>query len=256
MIRLRKNCFRGSRVAEPMARLGTMISALKKIVVRTPNKKSSLPFSNLFSWTAVALVAGTLLSGCLIPSQQATRGPDVGPEPLQVGPSQAGSQKLIKPYIPGEEPARSVQESSRTGPEPPRASQEPPRMSQEPPRPAVEPPSAQTTPPARPPVPATGGTRTQWEDQKVKNAALEVAKEIPSAKKIKICYIAAQDEWLVIVYDDIGTAIDVKQYFWDREREILKPFLLLKHIAHDRLEREAREKEPGKACEVLDPPAR
>jgi len=186
-------------------------------------------------------VGGALLSGCLIPSQQAARGPDVGPEPLQVGPSEAGGQKLMKPYIPGDEPARS--------------GQEPPRISQEPPLSAVGAPSGQTRPQQGPPAPASAGARAQWEDQKVKNAALEVAKDIPSAKKIKICYIAAQDEWLVIVYDDIGAAIDVKQYFWDREREILKPFLLLKHIARDRLEQEVRAREPGRACEILDPPA-
>jgi hypothetical protein len=97
--------------------------------------------------------------------------------------------------------------------------------------------------------------RKHWEDEKVKQAALEMAKSFPGARKIKICYAIDDDEWWITIYDDEGSSIDLKQFVWDREKEILEPFLVLKRIPRTGMERHAREKRPGKACRVIDLPS-
>ncbi len=98
--------------------------------------------------------------------------------------------------------------------------------------------------------------RKRWEDEKVKRAAVSMAKSFPRARKVKVCYAVDDDEWWVTIYDDLGSSIDLKQYVWDREKEALEPFLVLKRIPRSRMEKHAGEKRPGQACEVIDIPAR
>lgn len=96
--------------------------------------------------------------------------------------------------------------------------------------------------------------RQRWEDQIVKSAGIEKAKAYPSVKKIKVCYEPEFDEWWVTLFDDVGQAIDLKQYVWDRETRRLELFLVQKQIPLDKLEAEAERKESGRACEAFDPP--
>ena len=98
-----------------------------------------------------------------------------------------------------------------------------------------------------------GKSRPSWEDQKVKIAALDLAKSKPSVAKIKICYDARHDEWWVILYDRLGGEIDLKQFVWNRETDTLDPFLVMKRIPEGKLEEHAVREEKDKACEAFDP---
>lgn len=102
---------------------------------------------------------------------------------------------------------------------------------------------------------ATSEVRNQWESQKVKAAAIKLAKTIPTVIKIKVCYAVENDEWWVILYDDHGPLIDLKQYTWNREKLELQPFLVLKQISKNQLERHLTRKTSGRACEILDYPS-
>jgi hypothetical protein len=106
--------------------------------------------------------------------------------------------------------------------------------------------------PGESPAPVEPRTH-EWEDQRVKTAAMKLAKESGNVKKGKICYSAKTDEWWVVLYEDAGSAFEVKQFIWDREREKMEPFLVLKRIGKDRLEEDLMTREPGKACEAFDP---
>ncbi|MCA1959574.1 MAG: hypothetical protein LDL33_02165 [Desulfomonile sp.] len=91
-----------------------------------------------------------------------------------------------------------------------------------------------------------------WEDEKVKSAALHIAKTVPNVRKIQMCYAVEEDEWWVSLYDDIGLAVDVKQFVWNRELEILEPFLVQKRIPRGQLDEHLSRKTPDRACEVID----
>ncbi|MGC8660067.1 MAG: hypothetical protein ACP5U1_13440, partial [Desulfomonilaceae bacterium] len=102
-----------------------------------------------------------------------------------------------------------------------------------------------------------GAQRTKiTEEEAIRQAALDIAKNIDTVKKIRICHIENEDEWWVTLYDDIGPVIDLKQYVWDRDSETLRPFLVLKRISHTRYEAQLTAKEPDRKCEVLDPPSK
>jgi hypothetical protein len=103
--------------------------------------------------------------------------------------------------------------------------------------------------------PATsGGSSSNWEDQKVRIAALEMARSIPSTQKVKICYDAKHDEWWVTFYDRQGAMYDLKQFVWERESEKLEPFLVQQRISQTKLEDHVKREEKGRACEAFDPP--
>jgi hypothetical protein len=116
---------------------------------------------------------------------------------------------------------------------------------------------------SRPGAPDAGGEwvpkpaqAKAWEDEKVTLAALEKARSLPSVKKVQICYSDKDDEWSVALFDYIGNSFDVKQFFWNRDREALEPHLVLKRIPESRLQKSLEEKESGRVCEVLDTPNR
>ena len=103
--------------------------------------------------------------------------------------------------------------------------------------------------------PATsGGSSSNWEDQKVRIAALELARSIPSTRKVKICYDAKHDEWWVTLYDRQGAMFDLKQFVWERESEKFEPFLVQQRISESKLEEHVKREEKGRACEAFDPP--
>jgi hypothetical protein len=91
---------------------------------------------------------------------------------------------------------------------------------------------------------------------RVKEAALDMAKNMATIKKIKICHVKSADEWWVTLFDDIGPMIDLKQYVWDPDSETLTPFLVLKKIAKSRLDHYLTLKEQDKTCQTMDPPPR
>ena len=78
--------------------------------------------------------------------------------------------------------------------------------------------------------------KTQDEDQQVKAAARDLAKNMGGIQKIKVCYVEKDDEWWATLYEDIGTVIDVKQFVWNRESEKFDPFLILKRISKSKLD--------------------
>jgi hypothetical protein len=92
------------------------------------------------------------------------------------------------------------------------------------------------------------------EADEVKQAAMNIAKNIDTIKKIQICHVENEDEWWVTLFDDIGPVIDLKQYFWDRDSETLRPFLIQKRISKSRFESQLTSTSPDRTCEVMDPP--
>ncbi len=89
---------------------------------------------------------------------------------------------------------------------------------------------------------------------KVRAAALKVAKDLESAVKMKICRFVKEDEWWVMIYDDVGPVIDIKQFVWDSEMEQLEPYLVVKKIAKTRLDAHLKTREAGKECTIVSPP--
>lgn len=98
------------------------------------------------------------------------------------------------------------------------------------------------------------GDRTgkDWEDQKVRAAAHELAKSYSGVKKIKVCYSVKDDEWWVTLYDFTGSYIDLKQFTWNRDLDKLESFLVLNRIPLSRLQNHLNEEQSGRACEVLE----
>ncbi len=94
----------------------------------------------------------------------------------------------------------------------------------------------------------------KWEDQRVRVAAMEIAGETRGVQKIRICYDLNEDEWWIILYCDHGRRIQLRQYVWNRDSEILEKFLVAKSIPKHRLAADLKVAEEGKACEVIDPP--
>lgn len=202
------------------------------------------------AWAILGLLV-CLCWGCVLssrpsavpPGSQAHGYGEVAP------PKQEG--RLIKPYIPGNageaEPARSS-DPARVGADP---SPSPPEEG------ASGLPSVSSD--SRWPsdqVAQSSGTQDQWELQQVKAAAIKKATGIPTVLKIKVSYAVDSDEWWVILYDDRGPLIDLKQYVWNRETQKLEPFLVLRQIAKSQLERHLTEKLPGRVSHILDyPPA-
>ena len=85
-------------------------------------------------------------------------------------------------------------------------------------------------------------------------AAMELRNAHPTAQKMKLCYAVKDDEWWAIFYEDAGTHYELKQYVWDRQREHLDPFLVLRRIPKDRLQQALSGDEPDRACEVINLP--
>jgi hypothetical protein len=198
------------------------------------------------SVVVVAGISTLMTSGCIIPSQQNVKNPQT--EAQANGPiNMARPGKLLKPTIQeGPEPSdqssevKTVPESQPSAPIPQPVSEAPsPGRSEVQPMPAA----------------ASRGAKQEWaEDQKVRQAALEKAKPYPSVKKIKICFSVKEDEWWVTLYEHSGATINLKPYTWNRDKEELEEFLVLRQIPISRLQQSLQEEEAGKACEVVDAP--
>jgi hypothetical protein len=210
-----------------------------------------------FACRILPLVLAVLiaLSGCVLVSREGTRSvesPSFNGEarPQRGAPRASDSTKpqgtgLVKPYIPED---RARQEKAKTEIRAEDKAQATPDVTTD----AV--PSADTVAYAQP---ADEPERLpKWEeDQKVRVAALDQASGYPNVKKIKICYAVQDDEWWVILYNDIGKAIDLKQFVWNRKTEALEPHLVIEQISKSRLESHLTKTIPGRGCEILDPPS-
>jgi hypothetical protein len=192
-------------------------------------------------------ISTLMTSGCIIPSQQSVKTPQT--EVQSNGPiNMARPGKLLKPTIqesaePGAEPAEM---KTITDPQTPQPAPDPPSQAPGPERSDIQP----------LPAAAPKGAKQDWaEDQKVRQAALEKAKLFPSVKKIKICFSVKDDEWWVTLYEHAGATINLKPYTWDRDKEELQEFLVLRQIPISRLQQSLQEEEAGKACEVVDAPS-
>jgi hypothetical protein len=170
------------------------------------------------------------LVGCRLPSQEGLKDSTWDPPPTsgeQAEAPQAG-QRLIKPVIPIErqtDAASPLQKGEQTRP---------------PIRVVLEPP------------PESKPQKNDWEDDKVKKAAIEFAKAFPSVKKMKICLEIKQSEWWVILYEDNGPVVELRQFVWNKSEEKFEPHLVPDRIPRDQLDRHAAESEPGRACEAVD----
>ncbi len=91
------------------------------------------------------------------------------------------------------------------------------------------------------------------DEDKVKRAALEIIKETESPKKYMICHDEIKDEWSLVVFDDIGNVLDVKQYFWNMETQKMERFLVLNRIPKSHLKDELSKKSLGKNCSTYQP---
>jgi hypothetical protein len=212
--------------------------------------------------TGLLWISVLLCSGCIVPSQDAIRKAD--------GPSQdsrasqpetrAESGPLIKPIIPPEAaPTSQAPNSPGGGPmntEPPiptpGVNTDNPFLEKPKPR-SEHPPSAEPTqPPGGPNRPA----KQEWADQKkVRDAAVEIARVFPAVKKIKVCYQVNKDEWWVTLYEQGEGIFELKQFIWSKDSEKLEQHLVYKTIPVTRLQQHLSEQEPGKACEIMEPPS-
>lgn len=170
------------------------------------------------------------LTGCLLPSPEGVRNKakwdtpqtDQGP-----APTPKTGQGLVKPVIPPAAEKEAATPPTKHGPPTPV-------------RVAVEPKDR-------------GQPKKQdWEDQKVKSAAVELAKTLPSVKKMKICYEVKHDEWWAILYEDSGSMIELKQFVWSRQQEKFEPHLVMQRIPANQLQQHLAESVPGRACEPVD----
>ncbi len=205
--------------------------------------------ANAYVMVAMVTLTALLSTGCVLSSRssnvpQGSQAQGYGQQSRQQ--SQKG---LIKPYIPGSPDAPDASQQSGVGEatdlRPPSASQGEGTNRGVPARAGSPPPASQGTPQGR----------NQWESQKVKAAAIKIAKTVPAVIKIKVCYAVENDEWWVTLYDDHGELIDLKQYTWNREKLALEPFLVLRQISKSQLEHDLTQKTSGRACEILDYPS-
>ncbi len=91
------------------------------------------------------------------------------------------------------------------------------------------------------------------EEQEVRSAALKLAQTCESLIHIKICYIIADDEWWVSLYDDMGPQVDLRSFIWDRDNQRLRPFLVLTRIPKNKLEQHVYASGEDRSCFLLEP---
>lgn len=178
---------------------------------------------------ALLVMVALALIGCRLPSQEGLKSPYWGTEQADIEQPAAAQtdQGLIKPTIP---PERQMEEAG------------PPQQGQ-PPRPVrvVIEPQADPKP-----------QKNDWEDDRIRSAAIEMARATPSVKKMKICLDIKHSEWWVILYEDLGPAIELRQFVWNKDQKRFEPHLVLDRIPREQLERHASESEPGRACEAVE----
>lgn len=195
-------------------------------------------------------------SGAPVPSSAFAPSPSAGGDPRPEKP--AGASMTPRPYQP---PPELTARSSRAdeprdhapmvrAPEVPARSGVNPHETRKPALEGQETHQAKAKPRAA--QPGEKSDETEWEDQKVRHAAMGLRDAHVAAQKMKLCYAVKDDEWWVTFYEDAGSHYELKQYVWERDLERLEPFLVLKRVGKERLEQHLRMGEPDRACEVID----
>lgn len=92
------------------------------------------------------------------------------------------------------------------------------------------------------------------EEELVREAVVKMGQSFEPVLNIKICHLAPKDEWWATIYQDLGQAVDVKQFIWNREQEKLEPFLVLTRIPRSKVKVHLTNNKPGSRCEILSPP--
>ncbi len=195
-------------------------------------------------WLVCLAAACVLQVGCTAMSLGVSGAPkDAQSTNVQPGPSaELPPEPLIKPVIVEED-----QQPERPNPSP------------QPRPPGVE---AQTHPQSWKSDATSGGGPTepkdsagkQWEDQRVQQAAMELAGKTPGVIKLKVCYDVNDDEWWAVLFEDHGAMIDLKPFVWNRESGQLEPYLVVRQISSDRLQVHLNEDDPSRPCRVFNPP--
>lgn len=90
--------------------------------------------------------------------------------------------------------------------------------------------------------------------KRLRNAAVKVARDLGSVRKMKLCHDQKTDEWWLTLYKELSTAVDVKQFFWSWEREEFAPFLVIRRISKSKLMDDLKKSEPGRRCSELPAP--
>lgn len=90
--------------------------------------------------------------------------------------------------------------------------------------------------------------------KRLESEATELAKNIGSVRKVKLCYDKKTDEWWLTLYKELSTAMDVKQFFWSWEREEFTPFLVIKRISKGKLMDDLKKNGSGRTCSELPAP--
>lgn len=99
--------------------------------------------------------------------------------------------------------------------------------------------------------------KTQPKDEatRVRTAALELARSLGDIKRAKVCYVDKDKEWWAVFYQDMGSAADVRQFFWNAATEKFEPFLVLKRIPQTKIDSDFKKEESGKICAELSLPS-
>jgi hypothetical protein len=95
------------------------------------------------------------------------------------------------------------------------------------------------------------GQKTFSEKDRVKQITLDLAQKFPAARKIKICHDKKSAEWWFTLYEESGDVIDIKQYVWKIDQDQPEPFLVIKRIARDSLQKDLNDT-ANRVCKILD----
>ncbi len=206
------------------------------VTLRAGRVSAALRFAHI----ALALSCALAICSCVLPAKRSAKPTEPAAGVAEEKPADQETD-LIKPTIPGEEAPSADAKPYEPSPEPTGS-----------PASTGEAPIAGSPETDGEPLSGVEAQPERWEDQKVKRAALRIAENLSAVKKMKICYAIDKDEWWVVLYDEVGPSIDLKQFIWNREEERLEPFLVLKRIPSSQLETHLTKRRPGRACEVVD----
>jgi hypothetical protein len=219
--------------------------------------------------------AGPRLIKPMIPPEtlnEEPKGPSSLPQPNQPPPMPGGPpSRELAPQMPGYGPPHGpgtippqnpgvTPLPSAVAPPPPSVAPPPPGSLTPVPPPglaqgaAMQPAGPSGTPTVRPPRPPQEKTPAgrEWEDQKVRTAAREMGSSMASVGKLKLCYDHIEDEWWLILYQEVGPSVELKQFVWSRDQERFEPHLVLNRIPKSRMPEHLARQELNRACEVME----
>lgn len=90
--------------------------------------------------------------------------------------------------------------------------------------------------------------------ERVRLEGLALAKGLGHIVRMKMCHVTADDEWWIILYQEGGSMIDLKQFVWNRTSEKLEPFLVIRQIPRAHLDAEVNKKDPERTCRPIEVP--